>query len=200
MTRSPAKAWWLLALCGVFEAVIAILYFALQKTNGPLTFHVWNVTVMYLGRLILAAGFCLIAAGLWRSAKGKSWFLVLNGLALSALGVIYVFFVGHRISFRTIALLIVVMALSAAIPEVATARAFRRQHNTGEGWLLALAGLASVAFALAFVALGFGWIKIEPGSHTDLLCLSLYFAFSAVCMLAFALRLSSGRLVDYRHA
>lgn len=198
MTRSPAKAWWLLALCGVLEAVIAILYFALQKANGPL--HAWNDTVMYLGRLTLAAGFCLIVAGLWRSTKGKSWFLVINGLALSALGVIYTFFVGHRISFRTIALLIVLMAVSAAIPEVATARAFRRQHHSVDGWLLALAGIASVGFALVFVALGFGLIAIAPGSRIDLLWLGFYFGFSAVCMLAFALRLNSGRVVDYRPA
>lgn len=200
MTRSPAKAWWLLALCGVLEAVIAILYFALQRTNGPLTLHAWNVTAGFLGKVTLAAGMCVIAAGLWRSAKSNSWFLVLNGVALTALGVIYVFFVRHGIRFRTIALLIIVMALSAAIPEVATARAFRRQHHRAEGWFLALASLASIGFALAFLALGFGWIAIQPGSHTDLLWLGLYFAFSAICMLAFALRLNSDRVGDYRHA
>jgi hypothetical protein len=41
---------------------------------------------------------------------------------------------------------------------------------------------------LAFLALGFGRIKIEPGSHR-LLWLGSYFGFTAVCMLALALYL-----------
>jgi hypothetical protein len=59
----------------------------------------------------------------------------------------------------------------------------------------------SLGFALAFVALGFGAIKIEPGSHTELLWLGAYFAFSAVCMLGFALRWNGTReTVNYRQA
>jgi uncharacterized membrane protein HdeD (DUF308 family) len=183
--RSLTKAWWLLAVCGVLEAVIAIIYFIMENAN-PLTFHRWNVTVMLLGRLTLAAGVCLIAAGIWRSFKTKAWLLALNGLVLSALGTIYIFFVGSRISFRTIALLIILMAITAAIPELQTARIMWRYG--APGWLLALAGALSVGFALVFLVLGFGGLKVEPGSHRELLWLGFYFVFSAVCMLGFALR------------
>jgi hypothetical protein len=54
--------------------------------------------------------------------------------------------------------------------------------------LLDLAGVSSFGFALVFLLLG-RWIKLGPGSHTDLLWLGLYFGFSAVCMLGLALRL-----------
>jgi uncharacterized membrane protein HdeD (DUF308 family) len=191
LIQTLSKNWWLLALCGVLDAIISVIYLIMQDTDGPLTFHAWNGTIVFLGKLALAAGACTIAAGIWRSTKGKCWLLVLNGLALSALGLICIYLVRFRISFRTVALLIILMALSIGIFELITARTLRRQRHVADGWFLGLAGVVSVGFALAFFALGFRWIKIEPGSHSDLLWLGSYFGFSAICMLGLALRLHS---------
>ncbi len=146
---------------------------------------------MFLGRLALAAGACAIAAGIARSAKGKCWPLVLNGLALCALGLILYGFTGFRISFLTIALLIILMAMSSGILGLLLARTQRRHGHFADGWILALAGATSIGFAALFFALGFRWITIVPGSHSDLLWLGSYFGFSAICMLALALRLRS---------
>ncbi len=190
MVQTLIKNWWLLALCGVLDAIMSVIYFIMQETDGPLTFHSWSGTVVFLGELALAAGACTIAAGIWRSAKGKCWLLVLNGLALGAFGLIH-FFTRFRIGFLTFALLIILMAMSIGILEFVIARTLRRQRHVADGWFLALAGVASVGFALAFFALGFRWIKIEPGSHADLLWLGSYFGFSAICMLGLALRLHS---------
>jgi uncharacterized membrane protein HdeD (DUF308 family) len=188
MIQTLTKNWRLLALCGVLEAIISVIYFIMQDADGPLTFQARNGAVLFLGQLALAAGACTIAAGLWRSTKGKCWLLVLNGLALGALGLIFYKLTHYRISFLTVALLI---AMSMGILELVTARTLRRQRHFTDGWFLALAGVASVGFALAFFALGFRWIKIEPGSHSDLLWLGSYFGFSAICMLGLALRLHS---------
>jgi uncharacterized membrane protein HdeD (DUF308 family) len=165
----------------------------MQNANGPLTFHAWNRTVVLLGELALAAGVCTIAAGVWKAAKHKCWLLVLNGLALGALGLICYAFVRFPISFLTIALLIIVMAVTLGSLLFVTARIVRRQRHVAGEWLLKLAGAASFVFVLAFLAFGFRWIKIEPGSHPDLLWLGLYFGFSAICMLALAFRLHSPR-------
>jgi len=165
----------------------------MQETDGPLTFHSWNGTIAFLGKLALAAGACTIAAGIFRSTNGKSWLLVLNGLALGALGVIQYGFVRYRISFLTVALLIIVMAMSIGILELVIARTLRRQRTVADGWFLTSSGVVSAGFAFAFLALGLRWIKIDPGSHADLLWLGSYFGFSAVCMLGLALRLH-GRL------
>ena len=127
----------------------------------------------------------------WRSTKGKSWLLVLNGLALSALGLIFNNLTQYRISFRTVALLLVVMAMSIGILELVIARTPRRQRHVADEWFLGLAGAASVGFALAFFALGFRWIKVAPGSHADLLWFGSYFGLSVICMLGLALRLHS---------
>lgn len=193
MIQTLVKNWWLLALCGVLNAIASTLYLIMQSQDGPLTFHAWRGTIMVLGTLILAAGVCAIAAGIWRSAKGKCWLLVLNGLALSVLGAIYDFLVRFRVSFLTVALLIVLMAVSIGVLELLSALILRRERHVADGWLLGLAGAASVGFAVVFLALGLRWIGIEPGSRSDLLWLGSYFGFSAICMMGLALRLNSFR-------
>ena len=193
MIQTLIKNWWLLALCGVLDAIISVIYLIMQDTDGSLTLRTYAVesTVVFLGKLALAAGVCTIAAGIWRSTKGKCWLLVLNGLALGALGLICYQLTHYPISFRTIALLFIVMALSIGIFELVIARALRRQRHVTDEWLLGLAGAASVGFALAFFALAFRWIKLDPGSHADFLWFGSYFGFSAICMLGLALRLHS---------
>jgi hypothetical protein len=86
------------------------------------------------------------------------------------------------------------MAISIGILELRTARELRRQRHVADDWFLGLTGVASVGFALAFTALGFRWIEIEPGSHADLLWLGSYFGFSAISMLGLSLILRSLRL------
>jgi uncharacterized membrane protein HdeD (DUF308 family) len=191
MLQTLINNWVLLALCGILDAIISVIYLIMRDSDGPLTFHSWNGTVVFLGKLALAAGACTIAAGILRSTKGKCWFLVLNGLALSALGLIQYGFVRFPISFLTVALLIILMAMSIGILELVIARTLRRQRHVADGWFLALAGVVSVGFALAFFALGFRWIKMDPGSHADLLWLGSYFGFSAMCMMGLALCLHS---------
>lgn len=189
MIQTLTKNWLWLGLCGVLYAIISAIYLIMGETDGPVTFHSWSSTIVLLGQLALAAGACMIAAGILRSTKGKCWLLVLNGLALGALGLIQYGFTGYRISFLTVALLIILMAMSSGILELLLARTQRRQGHLADGWLLALAGAASIGFAVVFLALGFRWIKLEPGSHLDLFWLGSYFGFSAIWLLALALRL-----------
>lgn len=191
MIQTLTRNWLLLAMCGFLYATISVTYLIMRHTDGPLTFHSWNGTVALLGKLALAAGACTIAAGMLRATKGKCWLLVLNGLALGALGLIQYSFVRLPISFLTVALLIVLMAMSTGIFNLVIARTLRHRHPAADGWFLSLAGVFSVGFALAFFALGFRWIEIKPGSHVDLLWLGSYFAFSAICTLGLALRLHS---------
>ena len=191
MIETLTKNWLVLALCGVFDAMISVIYFMMLETDGPLTFHAWGGTIAFLGELTLAAGACAIVAGIWRSTKGKCWLLVVNGIALGALGLIYYAFTHFRISFLTIALLIVLIAVSIGMLELFTARTLRQQRHVADGWFLSLAGAASFGFAFIFFSLGFRLIKLGPGSHLDLLWLGSYFCFSAICMLGLALRLRS---------
>jgi uncharacterized membrane protein HdeD (DUF308 family) len=171
------KSWWLLVLCGVFDAMISAVYLVRQNSDWPLTYHAWHRTMLYLGWLTLAPGACTIAAGVWNSRKGNSWLLVLNGVACSALGTIFAFWTGP-LAFRTIALLIVVMALSIGIYELAISRISRR---VSDGTI----GVLSIGFALAFLGFVLRWIHLDPRAPAQSLhWLGSYFAFSAICMLA----------------
>jgi uncharacterized membrane protein HdeD (DUF308 family) len=184
LNQTLIKNWWLLALFGVFGAIISVIFLSKLETG----FHTFTAVAL-VGKLILAAGACAAIGGIWTSPRGKCWPLVLNGLALITLGLVLNGVAGSRVSFRTVALLIILMAISLGVLEIVTARTQRRKGHVADGWLLDLAGVSSVGFALAFLLLGFRWIKLGPGSHTDLLWLGSYFGFSAICMLVLSLRL-----------
>ena len=176
----------LLALCGVLYGVISIIYFVMETTNGPLTAGVWGSTIMFLGELTLAAGACSIAVGIWRSSTAERWPLLLNGAALAALGLIYCFLVRrYPISLLTIALLMMLMAISSSIFEFINVR---RQSHIARRWFLRVAGGASIGCALTLLALGLKWIKLSPGSNTELLWFAFYFGLSAICMFVLAMR------------
>jgi uncharacterized membrane protein HdeD (DUF308 family) len=183
------KNWWLLALCGVLEAAYSAMNFFMQRPDGSLTLRAFarEGTVRDMGMLALAAGACTVAASLWRSSNGKSWFLALNGFAFTALGLIFTFW-SRAIAFRTIASLIVVMAMSAGGLALASTRTV--QHSVTDRRLLSLAGVVSVGFALVFLAFVLHWIKLNPRSPTQtLFWMGSYFAFNAVSLLFLALRL-----------
>jgi hypothetical protein len=85
------------------------------------------------------------------------------------------------------------MAMSIGILELVTARTLQRLRHVTVGWFLGLAGVASVGFALAFLALVFGVIQLEgrPFHPSVFLWLCSYFGFSAICMLGLALSMHS---------
>jgi uncharacterized membrane protein HdeD (DUF308 family) len=188
MIQTRSKNWWLLALAGVFDAMLSAMNFFMQRPDGSLTLRTtvrYGGTLEEMGMLALAAGVCTIAAGIWSSGKGRFWLLMLNGLALSALGLIFTFWANRPIAFRTIALLIVVMAIGVGIYQLATARTLR-PHGTGK-WLLGAAGVASMGFALVFLALAFRQLNVERSPLTDFLWFGSYYGFSATCKLGLAL-------------
>ena len=52
------KNWWLLALCGILETIISVIYLVMYDTgpNSYLTLHGWIGTVDFLNQITLAAG------------------------------------------------------------------------------------------------------------------------------------------------
>ena len=187
MIQTLIKSWWLLAVCGVFEAIYAVLNLFIRDPDGSLTLRKFAIsnTVVFQGRFILAAGVCILAAGLWNYKLVKSWLLVLNGLALSTFGLICIFWSRGKLSFLPVAMLLVVTALSIGIFALATA--LTPQQHISDKLFLGVASAASVGFAVLFFAMGFRWIHLDqPGAY--FLWMSAYFGFSAICMIGLALR------------
>jgi uncharacterized membrane protein HdeD (DUF308 family) len=196
MTQSVVKSWWLLALCGVFDALFAVLIVLMGNSNGSPNLRIFTHgrnAITQLGLLALTAGVCTIAASVWRSRKDNSWLLVLNGLATSSLGVLVALGATRPITFRTIALVIAIMAMSIGLYELATARGLRG-HLIDE-WLLGAAGLVSFGFAVVFLAFVLRWIKLDPSPSAQTFnWLGSYFGFTAICMVGLALRLDGLRV------
>src|SRR5215472_12854300 len=70
-----AKTWWLLALCGIIDAICAAMNLLMLNPDGSLSLRrfalpnaVWDMSM-----LALVAGACAITAGLWNSGSGNSW-------------------------------------------------------------------------------------------------------------------------------
>jgi hypothetical protein len=193
MIRTAIKYRSLLVLCGILDATISAIYLLMYDNgpaDGPLTVSSW--TIVFLNRFALMAGGCSIASGILKPAKGISWLLVLNGLALSAYGLIPLLSRGP-LSFRPFALLIVAMAVSFGVLALTGARTMRHQGHGAEKWLFGLAGAAWVGFGLVFLSLENGWIQLErrPFHPSLFLWLCLFFGFSAICMLGLAVRVDS---------
>ncbi len=190
MIRSSIMNSWLLALCGVLYAMFSfIMVFWLSPVGSQIlrSFVTPRGLAPLLGIVALAAGACTIAAALWSSTRGISWFLALNGLACIALGLSINLGATRPVAFRTIALLVAVMAASFGVHELATARILRG-HPLSE-WLFAGAGVVSVCFAGVFLGFAMGWIRLAPSpSGQTFYWLGSYFAFTALCLLGLALR------------
>jgi uncharacterized membrane protein HdeD (DUF308 family) len=190
MIRSSIRNSWLLALCGVLYAMFSfIMLFWLSPDGSQIlrSFVTPRGMAPLLGIVALAAGACTIAAALWSSSKGISWFLALNGLACTVLGLSINLGATRPVAFRTIALLVAIMAASTGLHELATARILRG-HLLSE-WLFAGAGVVSVCFAGVFLGFAMGWIRLDPSpSGQTFYWLGSYFAFTAVCLLGLALR------------
>ena len=186
MMQTLIKRWWLLALCGVLNAIFSAMMFLILSPEGPPMLRIFRQvrsTAAQLGMLALAAGICTIVTGIWSLRKGSSWLLVLNGLAYGVFGLLVR--ANGPVTFRMVALLVVVMALSIGMYELATARTLRG-HLAGE-WLLGVAGPVSLGFAVVFLAFVLRWLKLDPGPSAQTFnWLGSYFGFSAICLLGLA--------------
>jgi hypothetical protein len=172
--RYLSRIWWLLALCGVFDALHAAMNLVMLNPGGDLALRRYALpgAVWDMGLFALAAGACSIAAGLWNSGRAYSWLLSVHGLALGAFGLIAVSpLVKGPLSFRPVSLLFVLMAVSLGAFVLATAKA----------WLPGSLGVASIAFALSFFAVGFRFIRMGPQAF--FFWMASYFALCAVLML-----------------
>jgi hypothetical protein len=189
--RALSKIWWLLALCGIIDAMCAAMNLLMLNPDGSLSLRRFGLpnAVWDMSMLALVAGACAIAAGLGNSGRGNSWLLSLHGLALGAFGLIGVSpLVKGPLSFRPISLLFALMAVSVGAFALVTTQTLR--SGAPDRWFLRVSGAASIAFAFSFIAVGFGWIKLGP-PHSFWIWMSSYFGLCAIFMLGLALRVRS---------
>jgi len=178
MIQALRNNWWLLLLCGIFEAMYSITSLLMRTPEGAVILRRFanEDSAVFWCELALAAGIAMIAAGILGSPRGRSWLLVLSGLALSAYGLIPILVRNRSIRFLPFAILLAAMAIGVGAVAVRS------------GGLLAGLGAALILFAFPILALGFRWFRlVQPGSF--FVWMSIYFALNAICMLGLGLQL-----------
>jgi len=192
MIETLIKNWWLLLLRGLLALLFSVMTFLMLSSADTFTLREFAMKgmVIFFGLLALIAGACTAAAGIWKAATGKWWLLLVDGVVVASAGLLLIF--ANRFSFWTVTQAVVVLAGAIGLIEVAAARSLRR-HLPDE-WFLALAGLASVGFAVLFLVLK----PEEP--RAMFVWLGSYSGFSALCLLALAFRLRSLRAAIHRLA
>lgn len=191
MVQSSTRSWWLLALCGILEAMCSLMILVAPRSfDGSLALRRFvdsRSMLLQMGILALAAGMCAIAAGLWSARRDSSWLLMLNGLGCSAFGAMVALGASRPVGFRSLALLVALAAASLGVFEGMAAR--RGRAHLAEEWLAGAAAVVSFAFAGVFLAFAVRWIRLEPSPSAQTFnWLGSYFAFNSICMLGLAMR------------
>jgi hypothetical protein len=172
------KTWWLLALAAACEAVYAVTNLLVLNPDGSFAIRTGfdlKSTVERMGLLAIAAGACTITAAIWSGRNRGTSLVAVNGAALCTLGLILRFWRGP-LAFRTVALLLIVMALS-----LGGAAVLASPHRS----VVRAASAVLIGFALAFLVLGFGWVRPAAPEWLNV-WMGAFFGFSALCLAAFA--------------
>ncbi len=180
---------WLLASCAILNGLYSVMNFFMVDPDGGVTLRTGiysRVTHAHMGQVALAAGVVTVAVGLWTFRDRKAWFLVLNGLSYSVLGLNVYAASSRSVGFQSVAILMGVMGLTIGIYELATARTLPR--HCADKWFFAAVGGVSLVFAAMFLGLAYGWFTLVSRPFSDFVWFGSYFAFTAICMLRFALR------------
>lgn len=137
-----ADNWRIYVLRGLLAAAFGVIALAWPAlTLGGL--------VILFGIYVILEGILAIAAGLQRRLRQKmDWFLLLEGLAGVAVGILA--FIWPGITAVVLLLFIAVWAIITGIIEIAAAVELRKEI-AGE-WLLALSGIASILIGILLVA------------------------------------------------
>ena len=135
------SSWWALVLRGLAAIAFGVLAFVWPQITLTALVFLW-------GAYALVDGAFAIAAGVKSHGENKRWWvLLLEGILGVAAGLAA--FLVPGITALALLILIAAWAMVTGAFEIAAAIQLRK-HIKGE-WLLALAGVASVLFALALL-------------------------------------------------
>jgi uncharacterized membrane protein HdeD (DUF308 family) len=191
MFRILIHNWWLVALRSVFALVFGIFVFSVQ--TAPLTSFlramVFTSVVELFGLFAVVVGLLTIAGAIRGFNKDSDWwFLLLDGVGDCIAGLIVV--VVPALTIVTLIWIMAIWAGFAGIFELVVALRLRR--HVPDEWFLIVAAVGSFVFATVL------FLFWSPETHRLLTWLGSYAVFSAITLLALAIRLR--RLRGQAHA
>jgi uncharacterized membrane protein HdeD (DUF308 family) len=164
--------WWALALRGLAAIVLGILAFAWPGIT-------LLALVVLFGAYLLVDGVFALVGG----ALSRSWLLLLEGAAGVVAGVLT--FVWPAITALVLLFLVAAWALVTGVMELVAA--YRLRRIVKNEWLMALAGVASIVFAILLL--------VNPGAGllTIVWLIAGYSIVFGVVLLGLAFRLRGSR-------
>jgi uncharacterized membrane protein HdeD (DUF308 family) len=172
MGTAIADRWWVLALRGIAGILLGIAAFAWPGIT-------LLVLVILFGAYALVDGVFALIAG----AMSRSWVLLAEGVLGVVAGVVALVWPG----ITAVALLFVVAAWALLTGAAELYGAIRLRRVIKNEWLLIVAGVASILFAILLV------INPAAGLLTLVWLTGAYALVFGVIMLGLAFRLRSGR-------
>ena len=169
-----ARNWWLVLLRGIAGIIFGIITFFAPGIS-------FAALVLLFGAYAFVDGVFAIMAAMGRRARSRRWWVLLEGLAGVAAGVITLFWPG----ITAIALLAVIAAWALVTGGLEIAAAIRLRKVINNEWLLALAGVASAAFGILLI------LFPGPAALALILWIGAYALVSGVLWVVLALRLHS---------
>jgi uncharacterized membrane protein HdeD (DUF308 family) len=172
MKELLTRSWWMLVLRGA----IAVLFRIVALLWPGLTL-LWLVA-MFAAFAILGGAASIVGAVKHRDSDKGWWLILLLGLINVAAGVIAIFYPG----ITALVLVLVMGANALLMGALDIAVAIRMRQALRNGWLLFLAGIASILFGvLVFVFPGAGALAL-------VWLIGFYAILTGILLLAFGLR------------
>jgi uncharacterized membrane protein HdeD (DUF308 family) len=173
MLTALIRNWWTLALRGLLAVIFGVLAFIWPDVT-------LTVLVLLFGALALVDGlFSLFTAIRQREEYGQWWIILLEGLAGTGVGIVTIIWPG--ITALVLLYLIAAWALITGLMEIIAAIRLREEIQ-GE-WLLALAGILSVVFALIL------FFRPGEGALAILWFIAIYAILFGVLLILLAFRM-----------
>ena len=181
MVKVLAENWWFLFIRGLLALAFAMVGFSARTLMGSLFLQPLALASVELFFTVFAvsAGLVTIAAALRGFAKDQWHFLLLDGLVITAIGILLLLV--PVIVFSTLVRCLAAWAIALGAVELMAA--FHLRRHIADEWLLAASGTGTLLFGvLLFIA--------RPTSTQTLLdWLSGFALFSSAVMIALSLRL-----------
>ena len=169
-----ARKWWIVLLRGVAGVIFGLATFFAPGISLAML-------VLVFGAYAFADGILAIFSAIPRRGEDRWWFLFLDGLMGTAVGVAT--FLWFQITALALLYLIAAWALVTGGFEIAAAIRLRKVI-TGE-WLLVLSGIASVALGVLLI------LFPGPGALALVLWIGAYALVSGALLIALGFRLRS---------
>lgn len=170
-----AQNWWVLLLRGIAGIIFGVLTFIWPEISLA-------ALVLLFGAYAFADGVLALINGVReRRVNDRWWVLLLHGILGIAAGIVTVLWPG----ITALALLYIIAAWALVIGALEIAAAIRLRKEIEGEWLLALAGIASVALGILL------FLFPGPGALALVIWIGAYALVSGVLLTILAFRLRS---------